>query len=96
MAGASSVTAIADWLHDLDDIARARLGFRRRMPAGISDDMLTRLLHDPEPAVRKVAVRATSDRNSAAVRGRVAEIAARDTSPRLRRVAEAHARTIAF
>jgi hypothetical protein len=27
MAGASSVTAIADWLHDLDDIARARLGF---------------------------------------------------------------------
>jgi hypothetical protein len=27
MAGASSVTAIADWLHDLDDVARARLGF---------------------------------------------------------------------
>jgi len=22
-----SVTAISDWLHDLDDIARARLGF---------------------------------------------------------------------
>jgi predicted transposase YbfD/YdcC len=33
MAGASSVTAIADWLHDLDDIARARLGFRRAVPA---------------------------------------------------------------
>lgn len=33
MAGASSMTAIADWLHDLDDIARARLGFLRRMPA---------------------------------------------------------------
>ncbi|MER7009785.1 ISAs1 family transposase [Dactylosporangium sp. NPDC000555] len=33
MAGASSVTAIADWLHDLDDIARARLGFLRRVPA---------------------------------------------------------------
>jgi hypothetical protein len=27
MAGASSVTTIADWLHDLDDVARARLGF---------------------------------------------------------------------
>jgi predicted transposase YbfD/YdcC len=33
MAGASSVTAIADWLHDLDDIARARLGFHRGVPA---------------------------------------------------------------
>ncbi|GAA2615860.1 hypothetical protein GCM10010399_53520 [Dactylosporangium fulvum] len=33
MAGASSVTAIADWRHDLDDIARARLGFIRKVPA---------------------------------------------------------------
>ena len=33
LAGASSVTAIADWLHDLDDISRARLGFRRGIPA---------------------------------------------------------------
>jgi predicted transposase YbfD/YdcC len=33
LAGASSVTAIADWLHDLDDIARARLGFGRGVPA---------------------------------------------------------------
>ncbi len=33
MAGASSVAAIADWLHDLDDVARARLGFRRGVPA---------------------------------------------------------------
>jgi hypothetical protein len=32
MSGASSVTAIADWLHDLDDIARARLGFLRCVP----------------------------------------------------------------
>jgi hypothetical protein len=32
LAGASSVTAIADWLHDLDDIARARLGFLRAVP----------------------------------------------------------------
>lgn len=32
-AGASSVTAISDWLHDLDDIARARLGFGRGVPA---------------------------------------------------------------
>jgi hypothetical protein len=33
MAGASSFTAIADWLHDLDDIDRARLGFIRGIPA---------------------------------------------------------------
>ena len=33
LAGASSVTAISDWLHDLDDIARARLGFTRGVPA---------------------------------------------------------------
>jgi predicted transposase YbfD/YdcC len=33
LAGASSFTAIADWLHDLDDIARARLGFIRGVPA---------------------------------------------------------------
>jgi predicted transposase YbfD/YdcC len=31
-AGASSFTAIADWLHDLDDVARARLGFNRGVP----------------------------------------------------------------
>jgi predicted transposase YbfD/YdcC len=33
LAGATSVTAIADWLHDLDDLARARLGFYRGVPA---------------------------------------------------------------
>jgi hypothetical protein len=33
LAGATSVAAIADWLHDLDDIARARLGFVRGVPA---------------------------------------------------------------
>jgi predicted transposase YbfD/YdcC len=33
MAGASSFSAIADWLHDLDDIARARLGFIKDVPA---------------------------------------------------------------
>lgn len=32
-AGASSFAAIADWLHDLDDLARARLGFIRTVPA---------------------------------------------------------------
>jgi predicted transposase YbfD/YdcC len=34
LAGASSFAAITDWLHDLDDSARARLGFERGVPAG--------------------------------------------------------------
>jgi hypothetical protein len=33
LAGASSVTTISDGLYDLDDIARARLGFGRGVPA---------------------------------------------------------------
>ncbi|MFI5898209.1 transposase family protein [Actinoplanes sp. NPDC051513] len=34
MAGASSFAAITDGLHDLDEHARARLGFADRVPAG--------------------------------------------------------------
>jgi predicted transposase YbfD/YdcC len=34
MAGASSFAAITDWLHDLDDHARTRLGFADGVPAG--------------------------------------------------------------
>src|SRR5690349_9949172 len=34
MAGASSFAAITDWLHDLDDQARTRLGFGDAVPAG--------------------------------------------------------------
>lgn len=53
MAGASPVTAIADWLHDLDDISRTRLGFGRGVPATstvwrllirLDADLLTALL----------------------------------------------------
>jgi DDE_Tnp_1-associated len=34
LAGASSFAAITDWLHDLDDSARARVGLGRVVPAG--------------------------------------------------------------
>jgi hypothetical protein len=34
MAGASSFAAITDWLHDLDEHARTRLGFADGVPAG--------------------------------------------------------------
>ena len=33
LAGALLFTAISDWLHDLDDISHARLGFIRCVPA---------------------------------------------------------------
>jgi predicted transposase YbfD/YdcC len=32
MAGATSMAAITDWLYDLDDIGRARIGFTGRLP----------------------------------------------------------------
>jgi hypothetical protein len=44
LAGASSFAAISDWLHDLDEQARTRLGFRGRIPAGTTVwRLLTRL-----------------------------------------------------
>lgn len=33
VAGAQTFAAIADWLHDLDDAGRVRLGFTRGVPA---------------------------------------------------------------
>jgi hypothetical protein len=48
MAGASSFAAIADWLHDLDDQARVRLGFTDGVPAGTT---MWRLLIRLDPAL---------------------------------------------
>ena len=57
------------------------------VPAAQSDQMLRKLLADPQPGVRKFAVRAVSDRNSEAVLRRVREISDTDENPRLQRVA---------
>jgi hypothetical protein len=44
LAGASSFAAITDWLHDLDEHARARLGFEHAVPVGTTLwRLLTRL-----------------------------------------------------
>jgi hypothetical protein len=48
MAGASSFAAIADWLHDLDEHARVRLGFGDTVPAGTT---MWRLLIRLDPAL---------------------------------------------
>ncbi|MGH3449597.1 MAG: ISAs1 family transposase [Haloechinothrix sp.] len=53
LAGASSLAAITDWSHDLDDAGRVRLGFAQGVPAGttvwrllirLDADLLTTLL----------------------------------------------------
>jgi len=65
------------------------------LPAALSDDVLFRLLDDSEAAVRKFAIKAMSNRNSEAVRRRLAEIADSDADARLRRVAQQQASTVA-
>ncbi len=64
------------------------------LPAQVSDEILSRLLDDPHPAVRKFAIRSTSNRNSEAVRRRIAEIAASDADTRLQRMAQEQERSI--
>jgi HEAT repeat protein len=61
----------------------------RDLPAWVSDEILSRLLADPHPAVRKFAIRSVSDRNSEAVRRRIIEIAEADPDARLRQAAQA-------
>jgi len=65
------------------------------LPIRDSDEVLSRLLDDPQPAVRKLAIRSTSDRNSEAVRQRIVEIASDEADTRLRQAAQEQARTIA-
>ncbi|MFI5843870.1 transposase family protein [Catenuloplanes sp. NPDC051500] len=56
-AGASSFAAITDWLHDLDDTGRTRLGFASGIPAGTTVwRLLIRLVvvtrkGDPNPMI---------------------------------------------
>ena len=64
------------------------------LPPRVSDEVLSRLLDDPQAAVRKFAVRSTSNRNSETIRRRIAEIAVQDTDSRLQRVAEEHGKSL--
>jgi len=58
-----------------------------RLPAELSDGVLMGLLGDPEPAVRKFAVRSVSARNGAAVRNRVQQLAEAEPNPRIKGLA---------
>jgi HEAT repeat protein len=61
------------------------------LPAEDSDEILSKLLDDSQPAVRKFAVKATSTRNAEAIQARVRDMATRDESAGLRRVAQRQA-----
>ena len=64
-----------------------------RLPAELSDGVLLGLLGDPDPAVRKFAVRSVSPRNGAAVRSRVQELADEEPNPRIKDMAEEKSRS---
>ena len=64
-----------------------------RLPAELSDGVLLGLLGDPDPSVRKFAVRSVSPRNGAAVRRRVHELADAEPNPRIRDMAEEKSRS---
>jgi HEAT repeat protein len=64
------------------------------LPPKVSDEVLSRLLDDPEIGVRKFAIKSTSDRNSDAIRRRLAEIATTDADTALGKIAEEKARSV--
>ena len=63
------------------------------LPPELSDGVLLGLLEDPEPAVRKFAVRSVSPRNGAAVRSRVHELADAEPNSRIKDMAEEKSRS---
>jgi HEAT repeat protein len=63
------------------------------LPPEVSDEILSRLLGDSEIGVRKFAVKSTSDRQSAAIRRRVVEIATADADTPLGHIAEEKTRS---
>src|SRR5262245_49041350 len=64
------------------------------MPAETSDQVLAGLLADDHSAVRKWAINAVSERNSAAVREQVTALAANEPDDRLRSLAGEKARAV--
>jgi HEAT repeats len=64
------------------------------LPPTVSDEVLSRLLGDPDIGVRKFAVKSASDRNSQTIRQRVKEMATTDTNGALRHIAEEKARSV--
>jgi HEAT repeat protein len=64
------------------------------LPATESDTVLSKLLDDPQPAVRKFAVKSASPHNAKAIRERISDMASSEKSAGLRRVAEEKAKSV--
>lgn len=64
------------------------------LPPAASNEVLTRLLSDSQPSVRKFAVKSISNRNSEAVRRAVRDMANTETDSWLRQTAEEKAASI--
>jgi len=58
----------------------------------VSDELLSRLLSDPDIGVRKFAIKSASDRSGTPIRERVAEIANTEVYTALRQIAEERSR----
>jgi HEAT repeat protein len=57
------------------------------LPPRLSDHLLERLLDDPDPGVRKFAIRSVSDQSSESVRSRLRRKSTEEKDPVLRRLA---------
>jgi HEAT repeat protein len=60
----------------------------------LSDEILSKLLADPEGAVRKFAIKSVSSRNGEPIRRRLRELTAKDPNQRLRRAADDKSRSL--
>jgi hypothetical protein len=66
-----------------------------KMPPEVSDELLSALLSDADVAVRKLAIKSTSERNNKAIREQIGQITTTDTDDALRRIAGEHRESIA-
>ena len=64
------------------------------LPSSVSDQVLSALLEDSDVGVRKFAIQSVSERNSSAVKERLAAVAASETVPQLRQTADVQARSL--
>jgi HEAT repeat protein len=64
------------------------------LPPRVSDQVLSRLLDDPELGVRKFAVKSTSERNSEAVKKRLERIATTEANAAVQQIAEEKAKSL--
>ena len=85
---------VAATASDKVDVRVAAAASAPDLPTEASDAVLSRLLDDAEPAVRKYAVQSSSRRNGDEIRRQITRLAGADTDARVRRTAEEQTRFI--